>query len=372
MVIRQLWSIKYSTCVKLSESKISKVEKTLVIRFFRCKFDKLIQVLSPDKSTAMKKLFSIPAIQVLLIFSLQAQPVSDYVYKLDNGITVRNEHTWSQVWVQQNYVPLTASDQTPLHVDVRTLGDLVSGSTYTLMNKGKEVRIKGVAPGTYDLKMSFKLSGESGTLSFIVGNVVIKPKTKTNVSLTLYDYQVMIDESASSSTLASFEAAVQRCKLTPVQTSLVGVPAFFIPDNHSNAVNPDEGAGKTKGKIKPGTYDVMLTITLSGQNHKVWLDDFQMKPGTNYKMTTNLNAGGIVYTGGNRDVKAMYLYPAGTAAKQTGNPMPLKGQETISYTNITELNCCTPGTFDVLLQLGNKYEWRKGIAVSTGAKTEVR
>ncbi|HLN54660.1 MAG TPA: hypothetical protein VK207_01640 [Bacteroidales bacterium] len=322
----------------------------------------------------MRKLLLIPAIQALLILSMQAQPVSDYLYKLDNGITVKNDHTWSQVWVQQNYAPLTANDQSPLHVDVRTLGDLVSGSSYILTSNGKEVKMKGVAPGTYDLKMTFKLSGEAGNLSFSVPGMVIKPKMKTNVMVTLYDYQIMIDESASSSTTASFETAVQRCKLTPVQASLVGMPSFFSTGDHSKAITPDEGAGKTKGKIKPGTYDVLLTINLSGQNHKIWLNEFQMKPGTNYKMTTNLNAGGIVYTGGNKDVKSMHLYPAGTAAKQTGTPMPVKGQETISYANINELNCCTPGTFDVLLRFGNgdKYEWRKNVAVTTGTKTEVK
>lgn len=320
----------------------------------------------------MKKLISIPAIQALLILSMQAQPVSDYVYKLDNGITVKNDHTWSQVWVQQSYAPLTANDQLPLKVDVRTLGDLVSGSSYLLMNNGKEVKMKGITAGTYDLKMTFKLSGEPGTLSFLVGNVVIKPKTKTNVSITLYDYQVIIDETASSSTLASFETAVQRCKLSPVQAELAGIPTFYSENDRAKAIVPDEGSGKTKGKIKPGTYDVLLTINLSGQNHKVWLEDFQMKPGTAYKLTSNLNAGGIVYTGGNRDAKAMYLYPAGTSAKQTGTPTPLKGQETITYSNITNLNCCTPGTFDVLLQIGNKYEWRKNIAVTTGTRTEVK
>ena len=321
----------------------------------------------------MKKILSLSAIQAILIISLQAQPVSNYEYKFDNGISVKNEHTWSQVWVQQNYVPLTASDQSPLHVDVRTLGDLISGSGYLLMNNGKEVKMKGVAAGTYDLKMTFKLSGKPGTLSFLVGNIVIKPKMKTNISVTLYDYQIMIDESASSSTLSSFETAVQRCKLTPVQVNLVGMPAFYPSDNRTNPVTPDEGSGKTKGRIKAGTYDVLLTINLSGQNHKIWLEKFQMKPGTHYKLTTNLNAGGIVYTGGNRDVKTMYLYPAGTSAKQTGTPMPLKGQETITYNNVVELNCCTPGTFDVLLQTGNnKYEWRKNVAVTTGSKTEVK
>ncbi|MGE5420666.1 MAG: hypothetical protein ACM3UT_10795 [Chloroflexota bacterium] len=322
----------------------------------------------------MKKLIFIPAIQALLILSMQAQPVSDYLYKLDNGITVKNDHTWSQVWVQQSYAPLTASDQSPLHVDVRTLGDLVSGSAYILTSNGKEIKMKGLAPGTYDLKMTFKLSGEPGNLSFRVPGMVIKPKMKTNVMVTLYDYQIMIDESTSSATTASFETAVQRCKLTPVQANLIGVPTFFSAGDHSKPVMPDDGAGKTKGRIKPGTYDVLLTINLSGQNHKVWLEEFQMKPGTNYKMTANLNAGGIVYTGGNKDVKSMHLYPAGTAAQQTGTPMPVKGQETISYGNITELNCCTPGTFDVLLRIGNgdKYEWRRNVAVTTGTKTEVK
>lgn len=321
---------------------------------------------------AMKKLLLLPAIQALLIYSLQAQPVSDYLYKFDNGIVVKPEHTWSQVWVQQSYAPLTQNDQMPLRVDVRTLGELISSSSYTLLSKGKEVRIKGAAPGEYNLKMSFKLSGSAGSLSFLIGNVTIKPKTVTSVSVTLYDYQIMIDESASSSTLASFETAVQRCKLTPVQASLVAMPSFYTETDHGKTIAPDEGAGKTKGKIQPGTYDVLLTINLSGQNHKIWFEDFRMKPGTNYKITTNLNAGGVVYTGGNRDVKAMFLYPAGTAAKQTGTAMPLKGQETIIYNNINELNCCTPGTFDILLQTGNRYEWRKSVAVTTGTKTEIK
>ena len=54
--------------------------------------------------------------------------------------------------------------------------------------------MQGAAPGTYDMKLSFKLSGKPGTLSFMVGNVIIKPNTKTNVSITLYDYQIAITE----------------------------------------------------------------------------------------------------------------------------------------------------------------------------------
>jgi hypothetical protein len=320
----------------------------------------------------MKNLLSILVFQVILILSLQAQPVSDYVYKLDNGVTIKSDHTWSQVWVQQSYVPLTEKDPSPFHVDVRTLGDLIASSSYALMNKGKEVKIKGVPSGTYDLKMTFKLSGEPGTLSFLIGNILIKEKTKTNVSVTLYDYQIMIDQSASSSTLSNFETAVQRCKLTPVQADLTAIPTFYPAGNRNTTVSPDEGGGKIKGRIKPGNYDVLLTMNLSGQTHKVWLENFQMKPGAGYRITANLNAGGIVYTGGIRDVKSMMLYPAGTASRQTGSPMPVKGQQSMAYSNVNQLNCCSPGTFDILLQVGNKYEWRKNIAVTTGSKTEVK
>jgi hypothetical protein len=321
----------------------------------------------------MKKLLSIPALSVIMILSLQAQPVSDYLYKLDNGITIKTDRTWSQVWVQQSYAPLPANDQNPVAVNVRTLGDLIASQSFVLMSKGKEVKNKGIAPGSYDLKMTFKLSGKPGTLSFVVGNVLIKPATKTNVGITLYDYQIMVDESlTASSGLSSFETSVQRCKSSPVEVKLQGIPAFYTPGNRTTPVTPDEGGGKTKGRIKAGTYDVLMTIGLSGQNHKVWLENFQMKPGASYRISANLNAGGIVYTGGNKNVKSMHLYPAGTATRQTGAPAPVKNQETISYTNIMDINCCTPGTFDVLLRTGDKYEWRTNIAVTTGTKTEVR
>lgn len=326
------------------------------------------------KTTAMKKLLLIPAILAIKIFSLQSQPVSDYLCKLNNGITIASEHTWSHVWVQQNYAAMPSGDQNPLKVDVRALGDLISGSSYVLMSKGKEVKNKNVAPGAYDLKMTFKLSGEPGTLGFVVGNVLIKPQMKTNVAVTLYDYQVMIDESAASSAdMASFESNVQRCKASLSQADLQGIPAFYAKGDHSKAITADEGNGKTKGKIKPGIYDMLINISISGQNHKVWLGNFNMKGGTNYKVTTNLNAGGIIYTGPNKDVKALHLYPAGTSAKQTGTPSPAKNLEIIVYSNVANLNCCTPGTFDVLLNMGkDKFEWRKNVAVTTGAKTEIK
>ena len=323
----------------------------------------------------MKNLFFILTLQILVLISVQSQPISDYSYKLGNGINVKAERCWNQVWLQQSYAPIAAGDQTPLTVSIRTLGDLISGSSYKLMNAGKEVKMQGAVPGTYDLKLTFKLSGNPGTLSFVAGNIIIKPKTKTTVSVTLYDYQILIAESAASlNGLSSFETLINRYKGNSIQDLYFGIPSFFMKGQHDKPIAADETLSKTKGKIKPGTYDVLINIGISGQTHKLWLENFVMKPNVNYKISTNLNAGGIVYTGGNKDVKAMLLYPAGTASKQTGKPSPDKNLEIISYDNMNAINCCSPGTFDVLLNFknGSKYEWRKSVVIQTGTKTDVK
>ena len=62
---------------------------------------------------------------------------------------------------------MTANDKAPLAVNIRTLGDLISGSTFKLLRSGKESKVLGATPGTYDLKLIFKLSGKPGTLSFV-------------------------------------------------------------------------------------------------------------------------------------------------------------------------------------------------------------
>src|SRR5450756_1038618 len=61
----------------------------------------------------MKKLLSILFLQTVVILSLLSQAVSDYSYKLDNGINVKMDHCWNQVWVQQTYAPMNATDKTP-------------------------------------------------------------------------------------------------------------------------------------------------------------------------------------------------------------------------------------------------------------------
>jgi hypothetical protein len=324
----------------------------------------------------MKNIISFFVLRVMLILSIHAQPISNYVYKLSNGINVKSEHCWNQVWVQQSYAPMNESDKTsPLTVNIRALGDLIAGSEFKMMNAGKEVKMQGAAPGTYDLKLNFKLSGKPGTLSFVVENIIIKPKTRTTVSVTLYDYQILIeDKQTALGGLAEYESLVNRCKSHTIQDTYFGVPTFYEKGKHDKALSPDKTDGNTKGKIKPGAYDILISIGISNQTHKIWLENFQLKPDVSYKVSINLNAGGIVYSGGNKDVKGLILYPAGTASKQTGKPEPVKNQETISYDNITVANCCSPGTYDVLLKYAkdSKYEWRKNIAITTGVRTEVK
>ena len=324
----------------------------------------------------MKKILSLLFIESVVIFSLLSQNVTDYTYKLDNGITVKMEHCWNQVWVQQTYSPMNAADKTPsLSVNIVPLGDIKSSSSFKLLSAGKEVKMQGAAPGTYDLRLTFKLSGEPGVLSFVASNIIIKPNTKTAVSVTLYDYQILIDEIPTPANgIANYESQVYRSRNNTTQDLYFSVPTFYAKGKHDQAITPDEATSNTKGKIKSGTYDVLFTIGISGQTQKVWMENFTMKPDIKYKIAINLNAGGIVYTGGNKDVKSIHLYPAGTAAKQTGIPAPVKNLEIIKYDTPAVLNCCSPGTYDVLLNFknGTKYEWRKNIAVSSGTKADVK
>ena len=124
--------------------------------------------------------------------------------------------------------------------------------------------------------------------------------------------------------MAQYESLVNRCKSHTIQDIYFGIPTFYEKGKHEQAITPDKTESKTKGNIKPGTYDMLISIGISNQTHKVWLENFQLKPDISYKVSINLNAGGIVYTGGNTDVKAMLLYPAGTAINKQGNLNLLK------------------------------------------------
>jgi hypothetical protein len=78
----------------------------------------------------MKKIIIMLMLNALVILALKAQNVTNYTYKLDNGISVRMEQCWNHVWVSQAFEAVKASDQTsPLVINPRTLGYLTSGST---------------------------------------------------------------------------------------------------------------------------------------------------------------------------------------------------------------------------------------------------
>jgi hypothetical protein len=322
----------------------------------------------------MKKVSVLLMFQAVMILSLQSQKVSNFTYHLDNGINVNMEQCWNQVWLDQRFEAIT-SGQPPLSVNLRTLGDLTSGSAFKLVSSGKEVALKNAKPGTYLLKLNFKLSGKPGTLSFDVDNIIIKPGNKTIVSVTIYDYQVSIVETPGSQKgLSFFDSKIERYKGNSETNATCGVPSFFAKGQHDKSITPDESITGKSGRIKPGTYDVLITLGAPGKTQKVWLENFIMKPDVSYKITTNLNAGSISYGGTNKDVKAIHLYPAGTASRQTGNPAPDKTLEIMRCESQASTAACAPGSYDVLLNFSNgkKYEWRKNAVVTTGSRTQVK
>lgn len=324
----------------------------------------------------MKKVTVLLMFQAVMIFSLQAQKVLNYSYHFDNGINVKMEQCWNQVWVDQRFDAIAVSGQTPpLSVSLRTLGNLTAGSAFKLMSSGKEVPLKNAKPGTYTLKLNFKLSGKPGTLSFDIDNIVIKQGNKTTVSVIIYDYQISIEETPGSQKgLSFFDSKINRYKGNAEQNASWGVPVFYAKGQHNKSITPDESITNKSGRIKPGTYDVMISLGAPGKTQKVWLGNFTMKPDVSYKITTNLNAGAVTYTGTNKDVRAFHLYPAGTASRQKGKPAPEKNLEIMKCESQNFTTTCPPGTYDVLLNFSNgaKYEWRINVAVNTGSRTEVK
>lgn len=319
----------------------------------------------------MKKIIISLIFCFVLIISLESQSVSNYTCKLDNGISVKMEQCWNHVWITPSYEALKAGD-VPIGLSIRTLGDLTSGSSFKLFTSGKEVKVQGAKPGNYSLKVIFKLSGKPGTISFDVDNVIIKPQSKTTLSIVLYDYQISIDEIAGNQGgLAAFTSKVDKYKGNTEQNATCGMPAFYSPGKHDSPLTPGELKGKS-GKMKPGTYDVLLTLGSQPRIQKIWLENFIMKPDIAYNITTNLNAGIVEYAGINKDFKAIHLYPAGSADKQRGSATPDKNLEIMRCEGPGASAVCPPGTYDVLLALGNRFEWRKGIVVKTGGRAQVK
>jgi hypothetical protein len=326
----------------------------------------------------MKKLIIGLTILAFFTLAIQAQKVNNYTYKLDNGIVVKMEKDWGNVWVQQAQAAFkTDDDKHSVDVVMRSMGDLLASGSITtkLMAAGKEVKMTDTPAGTYDLKVSAKLSGKPGTISFEVNGVEVKSKLKTTVTVTIYDYQITIDEvAAPSKGLAGYESKVIKYKGNAETSPKCGIPVFYAKGVRDKAIAQDEKTTDQTGKIKPGIYDVQIGIDVCAQSQKIWLENFTMKPDITYKITANLNAGEITYAGVNRDVKKLHMYPAGTADRLKGVAKPDKASERILFDPATTKFPCPPGSYDVLINIGpdKKYEWKKGIVVRTGTRTDVK
>lgn len=323
----------------------------------------------------MKKLLTI-SLAALISLSLHAQKIAGFTYKLDNGITIKMERAWPRVWVQQTQEAYNPSEQPQsVVVNMRVMGELTKGHTFKLTAGGKDVRLKDAAPGTYDLKITSALAGKPGNIVIDISGVVVKPKMKTSVNVTVYDYQINIEETPlPSKGLASWDFKVNRYKGNNDQNFNQAVPVFYAKGSRDKTIDPAETSGKSTGKIKPGAYDVLVTIEIPGYNQKIWFENFNMKADVNYKVSINLNAGEIMYGGTLRDVTRLHLYPSGTADKMQGVAKPDKSLEFLVCEPPATKFPCMPGTFDVLLNIGNgkKYEWKKGIVIRTGTVAMVK
>jgi hypothetical protein len=324
----------------------------------------------------MKKLIILFLFQAILVVSIMAQTVASFNYKLDNGIVVKiDERNWTHEWVQQRQDPVTGTETTSVTVNVRTMGDLTQSTVFKLTSGGKDIKMKDASPGTYDLKMTSKLSGKPGSFILDIKGIEVKPKMKTTVNVTIYNYQINIEETpVTNKGLATYESLIYRYKGNGEQNLNWGIPAFYAKGAHDKKIAPDEQISDIKGKIKPGTYDMLITLDIAGYIQKIWLENFAMKPDINYRITTNLNAGEITYAGVNREVRQFHLYPAGTADKQQGAAKRDIPKEFITYDKALFNYACPPGTYDVLLNIGNgsKFEWRKGVVVRSGTRTDVK
>lgn len=324
----------------------------------------------------MKKFSLIICFLFLLVYAAFSQKVSGYNYALANGVIVKMENTWSNVRAQLSYDTIgVAKGKVALEVKLKWVGNLVSDYTYAVFDNAGKVTNEKFLPGNYRVAFDVKLVEGVGKLSFEVKDVIVKPDRRTVLQVDIYDYLITVREEPSPMKgLSYYESKVNRYKDNWEQNRNWAKPAFYMPGQHEKRIDPDQPMGDYYGKIKPGTYDLLLNMEISGKLQKIWLTNFTMKPDVRYHITTNINGGEIAYTGGDYEVKILYLYPAGTAAKQKGKVQRNVPLEIIGYEPATGVFAAPPGKYDVMLNYGHgiKYEWRKGVQITTGKKTEVK
>jgi hypothetical protein len=320
----------------------------------------------------MKKSFITLLFIAVFVYPLIGQTAGNYTFKFDNGAVVKTERDWGHIWIQQKQEAFAANEEhQSVVIKITTFGELGNNTTFKLSSGGKDVKLKEAAPGMYDLKITSKLIGKPGTISFDASGIEVKAKMKTTVTVTIYKYQVSIEDAAvANKGLAGYEAKIALYKGNIDPTGKMATVAFYAKGAHDQKLTPDVVTNEVSGKIKPGTYDALVSIDISGKVQKVWIENITLKADMNYKLITNMNAGTVTYAGGNRDLKILMLYPAGTADR---TPKADKSTAMMVYDPSYSTYPCPPGSFDALLTNGTgKTEWRKNVVVRSGVRTDIR
>ncbi|PKN73419.1 MAG: hypothetical protein CVU52_07185 [Deltaproteobacteria bacterium HGW-Deltaproteobacteria-10] len=340
----------------------------------------------------MKKLYiiSLSLAAVLFFTSIAlAQTVANYSYKLDNGVVVKTERGWNYVKVSESFIKQKNHQETgALTVKVRATGNLISTSEVTVLQNGVAFNPGSLAPGNYDLNVTCRLSSANkGNITFEVRGISIKSvmendakgiSTKyimdTSVDITVHDVQIVIEEKAvARKGLARYETRSLNYVGTGGSWNL---PLFYRPGDRTRKIMPDEPAADYHGAIKPGNYDICQKINIEwlGFEHKIWLQNMELKADTSYKITCILNSAEVIYTGGVYSMKELAFYPPGYAIKMKDKPQRNRKLEVFSHGKPWQTTACPPGTYDLMLDHHGQVQnqWREGVVLEAGKKTEVK
>ena len=305
---------------------------------------------------------------------INSQTISNYVYKFENGVNVVTEKGWN--WINlsvSNGILDSAKIKSPLLVEVRSIGDLVAGSKFKVLKDSSEVNMETLTPGSYKLSVGCSLLQKNGTISFDVNDVVIREKMQTILTISVHDAEIIINESITEADgLTIYEVRIDK---NTGQNGIIVTPHFYAPGTVSPEIAPVATVSPCLGKIKPGTYDIKTNIELkmTGFAHIIQVKNISLKPDAKYVFSCNLNVGELRYAGDNSNVKAVHLYPAGTASKLKGIAKPQKDIEIFGFERPTWFTVCPPGTYDILLEYTApvKYEWKRNIVCKVGEQTDI-
>lgn len=312
----------------------------------------------------------------LLIKPVLSQTVSNYKYKLDNGINIVTEKGWNWVNASQTFTPIdSAPTRDALVIRIKSVGDLFGESKITVKKNNLEINPASAKEGSYVVHANCRLlSTPSGSITFEVSNVQVKPKMQTVLTVLVHDVQVSITEAPKSSKgLSYYELKLLNYK---GDQGVRGEIYFFKPGTKTPRIPPAEPQGDYYGLTKPGIYDIQTLFDLNATDfdYKLWFQNMQLKPDTRYILAINLNAAELRYAGGNYEVKALQLYPAGTAKLLNEAAKPQPSKKVFGFERPQRFTLCPPGTYDVLLDygFGVRYEWRKNVECKVGERVEVK